>query len=42
MKVKGMRQARVYGLCGFEEGISQSGQTTGSTGDEAESVDRST
>lgn len=27
---------------GFEEGISQSGQTTGSTGDEAERVGRST
>lgn len=27
---------------GFEEGISQSGQTTGRTGDEAEKVARST
>lgn len=27
---------------GFEDGISQSGQTTGSTGDEAERVGRST
>lgn len=41
MKVKGMRQAGCT-ACGFEEGISQSGQTTGKTGDEAERVDRST
>lgn len=42
MKVKGMRQARCMACGGFEEVISQSGQTTGSTGDEAERVDRST
>lgn len=41
MKVKGMRP-RCMACRGFEEGISQSGQTTGSTGDEAERVGRST